>query len=114
MIVLKNRVEAETTLDIGAQGAPSLESLGMGGLNIADGDSCRFVLENSDGDYEIVVVENEGGTLACTRGAEETTARAWPAGTRVMLALTAGALADYVQQVFAEQLAALDGNNTGY
>ena len=37
-----------------------------------------------------------------------------PAGTKFIHTLTAGALADYVQQVFAEQLAALDGNDIEY
>lgn len=114
MVVLKNRVEAETAADISAWDSPDLTSLGMGGLNISDGETCRLVLENNDGDYEIILVANDGGAMTCTRGAEETTAREWPAGSRVMLSLTAGALSDYVQQVFDERIAALDGNNTEY
>ena len=84
--------------------------------------SAVLVEASDDSVYEVVHVREhqesliDGGAFVgdVLRGQEGTTARAWPAGTKFIHTLTAGALADYVQQVFAEQLAALDGNDIEY
>lgn len=63
-------------------------------LQQSNGD-CHLTLQK-DNDIEIIIVSlNSDGNIAVyVRGRENTTARAWPAGTKIYCSATAGFLSD--------------------
>jgi hypothetical protein len=65
--------------------------------------------------YEIIMIQAGGAQFSAVRGAEDTTARAWPAGTFVYMSLTAGVLSIIVQSIeqFDTRLRALEANAGG-
>lgn len=138
----RNRVESVLLMDISAS-TTLLRVPVADGMKFPAASSDDFlpmtpwfplVLENDAGDFEIVHVQShvtDSGDMSAqdftvARGCEGTTARAWPAGTRVMLALTAKAVEEmqlHAAEDFSDMatktwvqdyIASLDGNNIGY
>ena len=138
----RNRVESVLEMSVSATNT-TLKVPEADGLKFPAASSDDFlpmqpwfplVLDNEAGDFEIVHVNahaTDMGSMSAqdftvSRGREGTTARAWPAGTRVMLALTAKAVEEmqlHAAEDFSDMatktwvqgyITSLDGNNIGY
>jgi hypothetical protein len=94
--IYANEVTAQTAAAIGATDTTVTLSSGQGAMfpqDMAAGSYAPGVIYNTAGAQEIVEINAvNGDVLTITRGAEDTTAQAWPAGSVVDQRITAGGL----------------------
>ena len=86
----------ETKLTAQATAAEtSITVANAAGLSLAAGEVYRMTIQNADASlYELVdVIAISGTTLTITRAQEGTTAQVWPAGSLVLIGVTAEQMA---------------------
>ena len=86
----------ETKLTVQAtDAATSITVANAAGLSLAVGEVYRMTIQNADASlYELVdVTAISGTTLTITRAQESTTAQGWPAGSLVLIGVTAAQMA---------------------
>lgn len=92
MIALRNNAQSVLAMAVDAGQTQLNLSLGDGGKfpELSLGDHCRCCLKDAAGNLEFVkVTQRAGDVLTVVRGQEGTPARAWNAGTRIQLRMTA-------------------------
>ena len=92
MIALRNNAQSVLAMAVDARQTQLNLSLGDGEKfpNLSLGDHCRCCLKDAAGNLEFVkVTQRAGDVLTVLRGQEGTSSRAWNAGTRIQLRMTA-------------------------
>ena len=89
-----NNYETKLTVQATAA-ATSITVANAAGLSLAAGEVYRMTIQNADASlYELVdVIAISGTTLTITRAQEGTTAQVWPAGSLVLIGVTAEQMA---------------------
>lgn len=101
---------ADTTAGIGTASATALAAL-VGSSGITGPHQMMLTLDDGI-DVEIVVLHSafaSGGVITITRGHENTTPKAWPAGSKISARLTARAMAALPMLAVAMQLTDANG-----